>query len=50
MIILLSLFLVAFLFGIWMGLSFYRRMTIKSAVNVPVTRRFAKPRSSTYQG
>ncbi|HLH35397.1 MAG TPA: hypothetical protein VKX41_12030 [Alloacidobacterium sp.] len=50
MIVLLSLLLVAFLFGIWMGLSFYRRVAIKSTVNIPITRRFAKTRSGTYQG
>jgi len=40
MIVVFSLLFVAFLFGIWMGLCFYRRTTVKAAVEPCVVARY----------
>jgi hypothetical protein len=48
MIIVLSLLFIAFVFGIWMGLSFYRRNAIKCAAETAVAPRYAKSRTNTY--
>jgi hypothetical protein len=45
MIIVLSLLFLAFVFGIWMGLGFYRRSTVKDTGRIPIVRRYAKSRS-----
>ena len=47
MIVVLSLLFVAFLFGIWMGLCFYRRATVKNTANIPLVRRYTKSRTGT---
>jgi len=47
MIVVLSLLFVAFLFGIWMGLCFYRRATVKATGNLPIVRRYTKSRTGT---
>ncbi len=49
MIVLLSLLLIAFIFGIWMGLCFYRRITVKVSADAIVPR-YPKSRTHTYQG
>ena len=41
MYLVFSLLLVAFLFGIWMGLNCYRRMALKQTCDLP-GRRFTK--------
>ncbi|HMD20148.1 MAG TPA: hypothetical protein VKH40_07490 [Alloacidobacterium sp.] len=46
MIVLLTLLFVAFLFGIWIGLCFYRRSTIRATANTGVMPRYAKPRDT----
>jgi hypothetical protein len=49
MIVLLSLLLIAFIFGIWMGLCFYRRITVKVSADA-IAPRYPKSRTHTYQG
>ncbi|QNI33807.1 hypothetical protein H7849_07775 [Alloacidobacterium dinghuense] len=48
MIVVLSLLFVAFLFGIWMGLGFYRRITLKATANGRVATRYAKSGTRPY--
>lgn len=48
MVIILSLLLIAFVFGIRMGLSFYRRNIVKCAAENAVTPRYVKSRTNTY--
>ena len=50
MVVVLSLLFIAFLFGIWMGLSFYRRATIKDTANTGVMRRYPRARTNSYKG
>lgn len=47
MIVVLSLLFVAFLFGVWMGMCFYRRVTVKDTANVPFVRRYTRSRTGT---
>jgi hypothetical protein len=46
MIVVFSLLFAAFLFGIWMGLCFYRRVMVK--INSGVGRRYSKSRTGVY--
>ena len=46
MVIVLSLLFVAFLFGVWMGLNFYRRATVKDTANIRFVRRSARSRTT----
>ena len=48
MIVLLTLLFVAFLFGMWMGLCFYRRSTVKATSNTGAMPRYAKSRPHGY--
>ena len=50
MIVLLSLLLIAFIFGIWMGLCFYRRIAVKVSADTAIVPRYPKSRTHTYQG
>jgi hypothetical protein len=44
MIVVLSLLFIAFLFGIWMGLCFYRRTAVKATANTGVVTRYSTGR------
>ncbi len=46
MVVLLTLLFVAFLFGMWIGLCFYRRSMVRATSNVRVMSRYAKSRDS----
>jgi hypothetical protein len=47
MIVVLSLLFIAFVFGIWMGLCYYRRATVKATGSLPIARRYSKSRTGT---
>ena len=47
MIIVFSLLFFAFLFGVWMGLCFYRRATVKATGNIPIVSHYSKSRTGT---
>jgi hypothetical protein len=47
MIIVFSLLFFAFLFGVWMGLCFYRRATVKATGNIPNVSNYSKSRTGT---
>ena len=48
MIVLLTLLFAAFVFGMWIGLCFYRRSMVRATSNVRLISRYAKSRSDTY--
>lgn len=48
MIVVLSLLFVAFLFGIWMGMCFYRRVTVKNTASIPIVRRYTGSHTETF--
>ncbi len=42
MIVVLSLLFVAFIFGIWMGLCFYRRTMVKATADAGIVTRYSR--------
>jgi hypothetical protein len=49
MIVVLSLLFIAFVFGIWMGLNFYRRVAVKGTINTGLLRRYMRTRTDSYK-
>jgi len=48
MIVVLSLLLIAFLVGIWLGRGFYRRVTAKATAKTATLPRFTRSRTNIY--
>jgi len=48
MIIVFTLLFVAFLVGIWMGLCFYRRSSVKATADTAIVPRYTESRTRRY--